>query len=51
MRCFTDLPWYLPQFLGIEKYTEDNDYTPEMYALLEKECGKIPEGAVPKGEK
>ena len=27
------------------------DYTPEWYALLEQECGSIPEGALSEGDK
>ena len=49
MSCHGDLPNVLPQFKGIEKNKEDwSDWTPEWYALIEKECGAIP-GAVREG--
>ena len=34
----------LPDIQGIEFYTEDWNINPEYLALLEKECGAIPEG-------
>ena len=45
MSCVNDLPFVLPQFEGISKYTEDYDINPEWWILFEKECGTVPEGA------
>ena len=34
----------LPDYLGLYEETEDGDENPDYYALLEKECGALPEG-------
>ena len=44
MTCHDDIPNNLPQFEGIKVFTEDFDYNPEYWTLLEKECGLAPEG-------
>ena len=50
LSCHYQLPEILPQFYGISDQFYDYDrrewlYNPEYFALVEKECGSVPEGA------